>query len=500
MAPPDATPAPPTKREIKDFRAEQRRHRIGARLRAVPALLAAAVMGVPLSVYLSPLVLAILILALDVMNFFVPMPDLAARMIAIQRDLFLGDPGTIRAMGWLALLFLLPGLVGLACVFAIVRRRLQSSGGDEVARSLRVRPSRSSDHLENRLVNIVTEYSVAAGIRPPQVWILDPPERATHQRSANALTYGMDPDHAHLIVGRDLLTSLDREQTQGIAARLVATTADGDLGLMTDIGAVYVTYGLVTTLLAAVANPLVRPRLRSAIRALRGRPATGLDDHGLTWLVGLPVDDIDSEAETKRAYLSVLTMSSFIGAAVSMLNLFVTAPLLTLAWRSRVHLADAVAVDLTRNPTALARALRALGDGPGIPGSGWLELSLVVSGRPTPIRDPRHGRALSDATHAAGFAPSTGERVARLEAMGARDQHGRSPSAGRPARRSAGGRPWSRPTWRYLLALGFTAAYELVGLFVTAVVIFLIGAIAFVLTFLATFFLDHILRTVAGRL
>ena len=112
-------------------------------------------------------------------------------------------------------------------------------------------------------------------------------------------------------------------------------------------------------------------------------------------------------------------MGGFVGVAVKMVNLVFAGPLLVVAWRSRVSLGDALAVDLTRNPTALARALRTLGDGRGMPGSGWLELLLVAAGRGTSHWDSRYGRSLSDSGVIASLAPSIATRVARLEQMGA---------------------------------------------------------------------------------
>ena len=54
-------------------------------------------------------------------------------------------------------------------------------------------------------------------------------------------------------------------------------------------------------------------------------------------------------------------------------------PLIALLWRARRYLADATAVQLTRYPDGLARALQRLGDkGAAIPGAGLAAHVFVI--------------------------------------------------------------------------------------------------------------------------
>ena len=65
---------------------------------------------------------------------------------------------------------------------------------------------------------------------------------------------------------------------------------------------------------------------------------------------------------------------------------FVVSPLLALLWRRRRYLADATAVQLTRNPDAVARALASLSARGGeIPGAGWAAPLCIIG--------PRSGQA-----------------------------------------------------------------------------------------------------------
>ena len=118
-----------------------------------------------------------------------------------------------------------------------------------------------------QLADIVNELAVSAGIEPPHLLLYDdgPP---------NALVFGRDPHHATVLVGRSLVDGLDREETQGVVARLIASAVDGDLGLAVDIAAVYVTYGLLTTTLSGFVSASARARWRAAVRALPGRAPT----------------------------------------------------------------------------------------------------------------------------------------------------------------------------------------------------------------------------------
>ena len=85
-----------------------------------------------------------------------------------------------------------------------------------------------------------------------------------------------------------MLDEIDREATQGVIARLIASASDGDLGLATNVGAVYVTYGLLETALSAFVSASARARLRAGLPPLLGRrgdPARDATD-GIAALLG----------------------------------------------------------------------------------------------------------------------------------------------------------------------------------------------------------------------
>lgn len=85
-----------------------------------------------------------------------------------------------------------------------------------------------------------------------------------------------------------------------------------------------------------------------------------------------------------------LALILFTQAATGFLLLFASAPV-ALLWRSRRYLADATAVQLTRHPTGLYRALARLAEcGAVIPGGEPLAHLFVVGPEAAAGREPRH--------------------------------------------------------------------------------------------------------------
>src|SRR6478736_527405 len=151
----------------------QRRHRRSARLRAIPATLAAAAMGIPLGVYLSPVLLALAIIVTDLVNLVVPAPDLGGAVWSLLERLIDGDPGTIEAIAWILVIWVIPGIVLLVLAYVAMAWRLRRIGGEGIALGMGARPPRTDDAAERELADIVNEVAVAAGIEPPGLLLYD---------------------------------------------------------------------------------------------------------------------------------------------------------------------------------------------------------------------------------------------------------------------------------------------------------------------------------------
>ena len=102
---------------------------------------------------------------------------------------------------------------------------------------------------------------------------------------------------------------------------------------------------------------------------------------------------------------------------------FVIGPLLALVWRSRRYLADSTAVQLTRNPDGVARALAALSARGGtVPGAGWAAPLFIIgprSGRSGPI-GPAAAKSgiMGDDFSFLSFDPPMRARMTRLRRQG----------------------------------------------------------------------------------
>ena len=100
------------------------------------------------------------------------------------------------------------------------------SGGTRLAERLGARPLRPDQHAdEERLGHVIDELSIAAQMRPPQgmVW--------PRESSINAMAVGWDADDAVIVVTQGALDSLTREEMQGLVAHELSHIREGDTRL-----------------------------------------------------------------------------------------------------------------------------------------------------------------------------------------------------------------------------------------------------------------------------
>lgn len=156
--------------------------------------------------------------------------------------------------------------------------------------------------------NIVTEMALASGAKMPKVYVIFDP-------APNALATGTNDKNTAICVTTGLLTLLSREETQGVVGHEMAHIRNDDVLLMT----------LVSILVGGIAI-LADWTRRVGYSSRAGRRFGGK-------VLFLP-------------FLLLIVLSPLI------------ARLLAVAVsRQREYLADATAVEYTRNPIGLARAL-----------------------------------------------------------------------------------------------------------------------------------------------
>ena len=193
-------------------------------------------------------------------------------------------------------------------------------GGSVIAEELggRLLIADMADEQGRILLNIVEEMAIASGICVPEVYLL---ERET---SINAFAAGFSPNDAVIGVTRGTLQHLNRDELQGVIGHEFSHIINGDMRL--NLRLVGLLHGILFIYLTG-----------ELLWRLRGTFRLGKEDKGLPlWAFGLALMAIGSIG---------LLSGRLIKAAVS---------------RQREFLADASAVQFTRNPNGLTGVLEKL--------------------------------------------------------------------------------------------------------------------------------------------
>ena len=210
--------------------------------------------------------------------------------------------------------------VGFASLYRIVSLR---QGGGKVARDLggiEVQPG-DSDPLRRRLHNVVEEMALASGVPTPEVYVLD------HESGINAFAAGFGTEDAAIAVTRGTLEMLNRNELQGVIAHEFSHVFNGDMRL--NIQLMGPMFGILAIGL------LGRMLLRGSRWAGRSRGKGSGAGAAIALGVGLAV----------TGYVGLL-LARLIKAGVS---------------RQREYLADASAVQFTRQTAGIAGALKKIG-------------------------------------------------------------------------------------------------------------------------------------------
>jgi Zn-dependent protease with chaperone function len=318
---------------------------------------------------------------------------------------------------------LLPTMVAAAVAWTFVRLSLRRAGVLDLVASTRARPPRSEDRKERQLVNAADEMALAAGLPTPRVLVIE-------SEVTNAAVAGASHEAATVLVTRALLDQLNREQIQAVMAHCIGSIGNGDLRVTQSLLATFQTLGLFHTVLDL-------PFRWSAWRAL-GRFVRATFDPRV-----LPVNVLEAGRGIEETFshesmnpMSVMIIPLLPLRLVMIFQRFVLLlwcllilkwPL-ELLWRARRYLADSSAVQLTRNPDALATALSLVATHADIPSGGESRSYLFLCGT------ERKRRGLNRKGIASGmFAglelemhPRLDKRLKRLAAMGASSAQGQA--------------------------------------------------------------------------
>ncbi|MCH7882585.1 MAG: M48 family metallopeptidase [Proteobacteria bacterium] len=221
----------------------------------------------------------------------------------------------------------LGGTIGVCLlIFAgsLYKTMALSGGGTTVAEMLggRLVPQSTTDLQERRLLNVVEEMAIAAGMPIPKVYLMD-------EHSINAFAAGQSPANAVIGVTYGTLTRLNREELQGVIAHEFSHIINGDMRL--NIRLIGVLHGI---LLIGIIGYLIVVSMRFS-RVSRSRKGGGGMAAILALGLGLMV----------IGYAGTF-FGQWIKAVVS---------------RQREYLADSSAVQFTRNKDSIAGALKKIG-------------------------------------------------------------------------------------------------------------------------------------------
>ncbi len=222
----------------------------------------------------------------------------------------------------------------LVVIFGMMKRIGElRDGGRVVAENLGGRQidSDTVDPEERMLLNVVEEMSLASGVPVPLVFILD------EEEGVNAFAAGFSAEDAVIGVTRGALRRFDRHELQGVIAHEFSHILNGDMRL--NIRLMGVIAGI--TAISAIGEVLFRRSSRSHHSPSYRRSSSSNKEGAILVVFGLALFVI--------GWIGYF-FGSLIQAAVS---------------RQREFLADASAVQFTRDPGTIGSALRKILYGSG---------------------------------------------------------------------------------------------------------------------------------------
>jgi heat shock protein HtpX len=225
-----------------------------------------------------------------------------------------------------------------------------------------------------QLFNVVEEMSIAAGVPMPKVMVME-------TDALNAFATGTSTSNSAIVVTRGLLTTLNREELQGVVGHEMGHIANLDTRYMTVVG---VTVGLI----ALVASMILRAMQWGSYSSSSSRSDRKGGSGGAAILI--------------IVLLVVAVLAPLAAKAVQMA-----------VSRQREYLADATSVQFTRNPEGLISALQKLEAAAGKPFPGVSDATqhlFIVN----PVRAMTKDTSSLMATH-----PDLESRIARLRNLGA---------------------------------------------------------------------------------
>jgi Zn-dependent protease with chaperone function len=241
----------------------------------------------------------------------------------INSEQMQGSGAFLRQMDWRTFAAVSAGVCTVVLIGSLYKIMALSAGGKTVAESLggQLIPQNTNDLKQRKLLNVVEEMAIASGTPAPPVYLL------AGEPGINAFAAGFTPRDAIIGVTQGAVDHLSRDQLQGVIAHEFSHIFNGDMRL--NIRLMGVLNGILIIGLAGYYL------LYSTSFSRRGRGNDKSAGGILALAIGLMVIGFAGTF-----------FGGLIKAAVS---------------RQREYLADASAVQFTRNPDGIAGALKRIG-------------------------------------------------------------------------------------------------------------------------------------------
>ncbi|KAA8983550.1 M48 family metallopeptidase [Halospina sp. K52047b] len=197
-------------------------------------------------------------------------------------------------------------------------------GGERVARMAGARPvpADTAEKGERQLRNVTEEMALASGVTVPQLFVMD------QEAAINAFVAGYQPNEAVLVVTRGTLDELSRDELQGVVAHEFSHILNGDMRI--NVRLISMLAGIL--LIGQLGQYLVR--------------------FGIWGWSGY---------HHRRRYDGALVLAGAVLVIVGYVGLFMGRVIKSAVSRQREYLADAAAVQFTRNPEGIGGALYRIG-------------------------------------------------------------------------------------------------------------------------------------------
>lgn len=224
-------------------------------------------------------------------------------------------------------------VVAIILVATLVKLASLSQGGSKVAESLggqEISPS-TTDYQERRLLNIVEEMALASGVSMPRVFVMN------SETGINAFAAGFSAKDAAIAVTRGALGLFSRDELQAVVGHEFSHILNGDMKLnirMIGVLSGILCISLIGNIIMRIGNAILRASPSSRSRSKK--------DNGTALGFGL------------------LLMGGAIWI-IGSIGVLCTRIMQAMISRQRELLADASSVQFTRNPVAMAGALKLIG-------------------------------------------------------------------------------------------------------------------------------------------